>query len=135
MPRSSAKPRKLELLKFPYYKPQGHDTDAGMYRVGPLARLNVARQATTPLAELELRALPPLGEAGGPVWGSFYYHQARLIELLFCLESMAALLDDPELLDTHVRSHARTNNRSGIGVVERAAACCSTNIAWMTMAC
>jgi NAD-reducing hydrogenase large subunit len=105
-------------LKFPYYKPQGHDTDAGMYRVGPLARLNVARQATTPLAEVELRRFRHFGEAGGPVWGSFYYHQARLIELLFCLESMAALLDDPELLDTHVRSHARTNNRSGIGVVE-----------------
>lgn len=105
-------------LKFPYYKPRGHDNDAGMYRVGPLARLNVARQAATPLAEAELRRFRHFGEAGGPVWGSFYYHQARLIELLFCLESMAALLDDPELLDTHVRSHARINYRSGIGVVE-----------------
>ena len=105
-------------LKFPYYKPRGHDTDAGMYRVGPLARLNVADHAATPLAGEELQRFRRFGEAGGPVWGSFYYHQARLIELLFCLESMAALLDDPELLDTHVRSHARTNNRSGIGVVE-----------------
>jgi NAD-reducing hydrogenase large subunit len=52
------------------------------------------------------------------VWGSFYYHQARLIELLFALETMAALLDDPELLDPQVRSHARTNHRIGIGVVE-----------------
>ena len=105
-------------LKFPYYKPRGHETDAGMYRVGPLARLNVARHAGTPLAEEELRSFRQFGERGGPVQGSFYYHQARLIELLFCLETMAALLDDPEILDTHVRSHARTNNRVGIGIVE-----------------
>ena len=105
-------------LKFPYYKPLGHETDAGMYRVGPLARLNVASHAGTPLAEEELRRFRQFGEAGGPVQGSFYYHQARLIELLFCLESMAVLLDDREILDTHVRSHARTNNRVGIGVVE-----------------
>ena len=105
-------------LKFPYYKPRGHDTDAGMYRVGPLARLDVARLAATPLADVELRRFRQFGEADGTVQGSFYYHQARLIELLFSLESMAALLDDPEILDTHVRSHARTNNRVGIGVVE-----------------
>jgi NAD-reducing hydrogenase large subunit len=105
-------------LKFPYYRPRGPDGDDGMYRVGPLARLNVAEHAGTPLADAALRRFRGCGEAGGPVWGSFYYHQARLIELLFCLETMAELLDDPELLDSHVRSHARTNNRVGIGVVE-----------------
>lgn len=105
-------------LKFPYYKPLGHKTDAGLYRVGPLARLNVVRHAGTSLAEEELRSFRQFGERGGPVQGSFYYHQARLIELLFCLETMAALLGDPEILDTHVRSHARTNNRVGIGIVE-----------------
>ncbi len=105
-------------LKFPYYKLRGHETDAGMYRVGPLARLNVASQAATPLANEELRRFRQFGEGGGAVQGSFYYHQARLIELLFCLETMSALLDEPEILDTHVRSHARTNNRVGIGVVE-----------------
>jgi len=104
-------------LKFPYYKPRGHETDAGMYRVGPLARLNVSSHAATPLADDELHRFRQFGE-GGPVQGSFYYHQARLIELLFCLETMAILLEDPEILDTHVRSHARTNNRVGIGVVE-----------------
>lgn len=105
-------------LKFPYYKPLGHETDAGMYRVGPLARLNVASLAATPLADVELHRFRQFGEGVGPVQGSFYYHQARLIELLFSLETMAALLDDPEILDTNVRSHARTNNRVGIGVVE-----------------
>jgi len=105
-------------LKFPYYKPRGFDGDAGMYRVGPLARLNVAGYAGTPLAEQELKRFRQFREGGGPVLGSFYYHQARLIELLFCLERIGEILEDPELLDSHVRSHARTNNRIGIGVVE-----------------
>ena len=105
-------------LKFPFYKPQADKPDGGMYRVGPLARLNVAQFAATPMADAELRVFRQFGERGGPVHGSFYYHQARLIELLFCLETIGLLLDDPELLDLNVRSHARTNNRMGIGVVE-----------------
>lgn len=103
-------------LKFPFYTPLG--AEAGIYRVGPLARLNVADFAATPRADRELRRFRQFGEGGGPVLGSFYYHQARLIELLFCLESMAALLEDPELCSSHVRSHARTNNQVGIGAVE-----------------
>ncbi|NJD39485.1 MAG: Ni/Fe hydrogenase subunit alpha [Geobacter sp.] len=105
-------------LKFPTYKPAGTDGDAGMYRVGPLARLNVASYAGTPLAEQELTRFRQFRDGGGPVLGSFYYHQARLIELLYCLERIGELMEDPQLLDEQVRSHARTNNRVGIGVVE-----------------
>lgn len=105
-------------LKFPAYKPAGTDGDAGMYRVGPLARLNVASYAGTPLAEQELTRFRQFRDGGGPVLGSFYYHQARLIELLYCLERIGELMEDPQLLDEQVRSHARTNNRVGIGVVE-----------------
>lgn len=105
-------------LKFPTYKPAGTDGDAGMYRVGPLARLNVASYSGTPLAEQELTRFRQFRDGGGPVLGSFYYHQARLIELLYCLERIGELMDDPQLLDEQVRSHARTNNRVGIGVVE-----------------
>src|SRR5258708_30126698 len=39
-------------LKFPYYKPLGYPE--GIYRVGPLARLHVARCCGTPLADQEL---------------------------------------------------------------------------------
>lgn len=105
-------------LKFPFYRSRQHHPDQGMYRVGPLSRLNVACHAKTPLADAELAFFRQFGEAGGPVQGSFYYHQARLIEILFCLETMEQLLNDPELLDRNVRSHARTNNRQGVGVVE-----------------
>ena len=39
-------------LKSPYYKPLGFP--GGMYRVGPLARLNVADRMGTPKADAEL---------------------------------------------------------------------------------
>ena len=40
-------------LKSPYYRPLGYPD--GMYRVGPLARLNVCSHIGTPLADQELR--------------------------------------------------------------------------------
>ena len=114
----SEESKSWSYLKFPTYRPAGADSSANMYRVGPLARLNVASFAGTPLAEQELNRFRQFRDGGGPVLGSFYYHQARLIEILYCLERMSELLDDPQLLDDHVRSHARTNNKVGIGVVE-----------------
>lgn len=114
----SEESKSWSYLKFPTYRPAGDDAGANMYRVGPLARLNVAGFAGTPLAEQELARFRQFRDGGGPVLGSFYYHQARLIEILYCLERMDELLHDPQLLDSQVRSHARTNNKVGIGVVE-----------------
>ena len=48
----------------------------------------------------------------------FYYHYARLIEILSGLEKIEQLLDDPDLLDRNVRAHAGVNNLEGIGVSE-----------------
>ena len=53
-----------------------------------------------------------------PVLSSFYYHYARLIEILYALEKMEQLLNEPEILDTHVRAHASANNSEGVGVAE-----------------
>ena len=105
-------------MKFPFYRPLGYAGGAGMYRVGPLARLNVADRAGTPEADAELHRFRAFGEGGGPVLGSFHYHQARLIEILHVLERIGELLADPELTGDHVRSHASTNHAVGIGVVE-----------------
>ena len=44
--------------------------------------------AGTPLADRELRQFRRLGERGKPVTGSFHYHYARLIEILFALEKI-----------------------------------------------
>ena len=103
-------------LKFPYYKPLGYPK--GMYRVGPLARLNICDHIDTPLAEKERVAFKALAGSEGAVNNSFYYHYARLIELLFAVEKAEALLNDPAILDTHVRARATVNRDTGIGVSE-----------------
>lgn len=105
-------------LKFPYYKPLGIDNYAGMYRVGPLARLNICDFAGTPLADRELRQFRRLGERGKPVSSSFHYHYARLIEILFALEKIEEVLEDPDITSDHIRSKASVNQRVGVGVSE-----------------
>lgn len=103
-------------LKFPYYKPFG--PEKGMYRVGPLARLNVCDFTGTPKADRELRQFRHYGGHGKPVCGSFYYHYARLIEILHSLERIEEILADEILIDHHIRSRAGVNQNVGIGVSE-----------------
>ena len=101
-------------LKAPYYKPLGYPT--GIYRVGPLARLNVADRCGTPDADAELR---DFRERFGPVVdSSFHYHYARLIEAIHCLERLQELLETPAILNRHVRARAEVNAPEGIGIAE-----------------
>jgi len=102
-------------MKFPYYKPLGYPD--GNYRVGPLARLNIASHCGTPLADEELKEFKQLGE-NGVVQSTFHYHYARLIETLFCLEGVKEILEDPESLSERVSSRAFVNNVEGVGVAE-----------------
>ena len=101
-------------LKSPFYRPLG--MPEGMYRVGPLARLNVARQMGTPLADAELRYFKKLGR--GAVNSSFLYHYARLIEILGCVERIEQMIEDPDLLSTDLRAEAGINSLRGVGVSE-----------------
>ena len=101
-------------LKFPYYKPLG--PQAGSYRVGPLARLNLCARIGTERADCELKEFRQRG--GRVVTASFFYHLARLIEILACLEQMEQLLEDPELCSTHIRARAAVNCLEGVGVNE-----------------
>jgi len=101
-------------LKSPFYKPLG--LPEGMYRVGPLARLNVAHRMGTPLADAELQYFKKLGR--GAVNSSFLYHYARLIEILACVERIERLLDDPDLLSDELRADAGINSLRGVGVSE-----------------
>jgi len=102
------------FMKFPYYKPLGYP--GGMYRVGPLARLNVVRAMGTPLADRELREFRQRN--GGARNESFYYHLARLIEMLHAVERIEELLLDPEILGEHVRVNAGQNRFEGVGSCE-----------------
>ena len=102
-------------LKFPYYKPLGYPD--GIYRVGPLARLNVCDRIGTENADQEL--IEFRDRAGGRVaTSSFFYHYARLIEILAALEAIEQLVDDPDIVSTRVRAQAGINNLEGIGVSE-----------------
>lgn len=101
-------------LKFPYYKPLGYPN--GIYRVGPLARLNICDRMGTPAADVEL--LEFRQRAGGMATSSFYYHYARLVEILAALEYIEQLVEDPDIVSTRTRADAGINFLEGIGVSE-----------------
>ncbi len=105
----------FSYMKFPYYKPMGYPQ--GIYRVGPLARLNNAEACGTPYADVALAEFRMLQD-GGPISSSFHYHYARLVEIIFAIETMERLLRDSHILDTRVRARARGNSDVGIGVAE-----------------
>ncbi|HEX7976615.1 MAG TPA: Ni/Fe hydrogenase subunit alpha [Anaerolineales bacterium] len=102
-------------LKFPYYKKMGWPN--GVYRVGPLGRLNVAEKIDTPLANAELKLFKALNPAG-PVENTLYYHYARLIEALFAAERVRVLLDDPDILSTDILNTRKDFRGEGVGVLE-----------------
>lgn len=101
-------------LKFPYYRPAGYPD--GVYRVGPLARLNIAAHCGTQQADAELREFKQL--AKGAVSSSFHFHYARLIEILFALERIDELTNDPVTMNPRVRAQAELNANEGVGCSE-----------------
>jgi len=101
-------------LKSPYFKAAGYPN--GIYRVGPLARLNIVDRCGTPKANREwvqFRALQT-----GVVLSSFHQHYARLVEILYGIERIEQTLNEPDILDKHVRAFAQPNKSEGIGVAE-----------------
>src|SRR6185369_3503072 len=106
--------QKGSYLKSPYYKPLG--LPDGMYRVGPLARLNVCKQMGVPEADKELANFKSFGR--GAVTSSFLFHYARLIEVLAAIEIIERSLDDPDLSSDWLRADAGINNLRGVGVSE-----------------
>ena len=101
-------------LKSPYYKPLGYPD--GIYRVGPLARLNVCTHMGVPLADQELKEYRYRFHGTGT--SSFLYHYARLIEILAALELIKRAIKDPDLTSDHLRAVAGINRLEGVGVSE-----------------
>jgi NAD-reducing hydrogenase large subunit len=105
-------------LKVPYLKALVEDGDLrhGMYRVGPLARINIAERFGTPEADA---GLAEFRERHGRVASSsFLYHHARILEVVHAVEQVAVLLEDPGLGDPHVRAQAGINRNRGVGASE-----------------
>ena len=102
------------FIKFPFYRPLGYPR--GHYRVGPLARLNVARFAGTEQADRELIEFKQ--RSSGAVCESFHYHLARLIEMLHAVERIEQFMSDPELFEETIRARASLSRREGVGSCE-----------------
>lgn len=108
--------------KFPYLKKIGwkglaYGADSGVYRVGPLGRLNAADGMATPLAQAEYEVM--FKTLGKPVHGTLAFHWARLIELLYAAERAVQLAKDPEITSTQVRNKPGAPGE-GVGIVEAA---------------
>ncbi len=102
-------------LKFPYYKKLGFPE--GVYRVGPLGRLNMVKHIETPMANEELKVFKAIND-GAPVENTLYYHYARMIETLFAAERVRVLLDDPDILSNDILNTHQEPTGHGVGVIE-----------------
>ncbi len=102
-------------LKFPYYTKMGYPN--GVYRVGPLGRLNISEKIDTPLANDELKIFKSLS-GGKPVENTLYYHYARLIEALFAVERVRVLCEDKDILSTDILNTRKNYTGHGVGVIE-----------------
>jgi F420-non-reducing hydrogenase large subunit len=109
--------------KLTYLKPVGwkglvDGATSGVYRVGPLGRLNASEGMATPLAQQEYeRMYETLG--GKPVHSTLAFHWARLIELLYAAERAVELSTDEEITSTDLRNEVGPPGE-GVGIVEAA---------------
>jgi F420-non-reducing hydrogenase large subunit len=109
-------------IKFPFLKKVGwkgfvEGNDSGVYRVAPLARLNVSDGMATPLAQAEHdRMYEILG--GKPAHNTLAFHWARLIEALQAAETMVMLLEDKSITDPNIRTIPTEMPTEGVGIVE-----------------
>jgi len=92
--------------------------ESGIYRVGPLGRLNAAEGMATPQANEEYkRMFKTLG--GRPVQSTLVFHWARLVELLYAAERALELAEDPGITGTDLRNPVGEPGE-GVGIVEAA---------------
>ncbi|MEM2906234.1 MAG: Ni/Fe hydrogenase subunit alpha [Candidatus Bathyarchaeia archaeon] len=100
-------------VKYPYLLELG--PVRGRYRVGPLARANVAEgfggKAESYLDRLRSRF-------GRVVHHPMLYHLARAAELVKAMERVKVLLHDPRLVNSDVLAEAKPREGRGVGVVE-----------------
>jgi len=109
-------------IKFPYLKNVGWKgfvggKDSGVYRVAPLARLNVADGMATPLAQAEYEKMYSI-LGGKPAHNTLAFHWARLIEVMFAAEHMVELLEDKTITSTDIRRIPTDTPKEGVGIVE-----------------
>jgi len=110
-------------MKFPFLKAIGwkgltDGKNSGIYRVGPLGRLNASNGMATPLAQKEFVKLFETFN-GKPVNSTLAFHWARLIELLYATERAKELISKPDITSNKIRNPVGKPGE-GFGVVEAA---------------
>ncbi|MCJ7490266.1 MAG: nickel-dependent hydrogenase large subunit [Thermoplasmata archaeon] len=112
-------------MKMPYLKKVGwkgfvDGASSGIYRVGPLGRINVCEGYTTPVAQAEYEAMAKtfkdLGVTG-PVHHTLAYHWARVIELVYATERMLELASDKSITSDDIRGEFK-EPKEGVGICE-----------------
>jgi len=106
--------RSWSYMKFPYLTSLGKEE--GWYRVGPLARVNNCDSISTPLAEAARKRFKAFAN-GSFVQDTLAYHWARMIEVLYCAESIELLLNDEDISGSDLIVTGEKRNE-GIGVIE-----------------
>ena len=101
-------------MKFPFLRSLGREH--GWYRVGPLARLQNCDFIPSRLAETQRREFIDWGK-GEPIHATLAYHWARMVEVLHCIEVIAELLADPDILAGELVTSGQ-RRRAGVGVIE-----------------
>jgi F420-non-reducing hydrogenase large subunit len=100
--------------KFAYLKTLGWPK--GIVQVGPTARMNVNKKATTEVANKELEEFKR--KFGIPAHATLLFDYARLIDLMYACERAKELLEDENLTRTDTRVKIAPKGGTGIGVVE-----------------
>lgn len=113
---------KWSYVKFPFLRKIGWQgfidgKESGLYRVAPIARLNVSKGMATPLAQEEFeRMYATIGNK--PVHNTLALHWARLVEVLYAAERLVELAAAEELTSDDTRNMELNTPRQGVGVVE-----------------
>lgn len=112
-------------MKFPFLKNKGwkgfvDGKDSGVYRVAPLARVNVCDGFTTPEAQWHYEQMYEVFglKTDQPIHYTLAFHWARLIELLHNAERFMDLITDPEITSTDIKSHVYGEPGRGVGCLE-----------------
>jgi F420-non-reducing hydrogenase large subunit len=112
-------------MKMPHLKKVGWKgfvtgPQSGIYRVGPLGRINVCNGYTTPLAQAEYevfkKTVKDLGVTG-PVHHTLAFHWARVIELQYATERMLQLASDKSITSGDIRGPFG-QPKEGVGICE-----------------
>jgi NAD-reducing hydrogenase large subunit len=104
-------------MKFPFLKELGRKK--GSVRVGPLARVNVTKSYSTPLAQIALEKFHAY-QQGKSSNKTLHTNWARAIEIVHSAELIKQLLNDPDLQKDQLvikATHAMWTGE-GVGVVE-----------------